>query len=275
MQTDPVVEHKGNRRREAFDEVAELYDAARPGYPPEMVDDLARLADLRPGRRVLEIGCGTGQLTLPLARLGVTLVAVELGRRLAAVARRNLAGFAAVEVVTADFEQWPLPEERFDLVVSATAFHWLDPAVRVDRAAAALRVGGALAVVETHHVAGGTPGFAEDSQHCYLRYDPETEPGFRPPQAAALDPRRPELDGSARFDAPTLRRYLRKPTYTAAEYLDLLRTYSNVRGLDAGGRDGLLSCLGDLIRDRYGGEIRTAVLTELRVLRTRSTATRC
>ncbi|MGH2816652.1 MAG: class I SAM-dependent methyltransferase, partial [Actinomycetota bacterium] len=65
--------------------------------------------------------------------------AVELGAALAAVARRNLARFPAVEVVTAPFEDWPLPEEPFDLVLAATAFHWIDPGVRVVKAADALR----------------------------------------------------------------------------------------------------------------------------------------
>ncbi|CAM5396715.1 hypothetical protein SMICM304S_10061 [Streptomyces microflavus] len=44
-----------------FDEDAELYDRARPGYPPGLYDDLAELAGAGPGSRVLEVGCGTGQ----------------------------------------------------------------------------------------------------------------------------------------------------------------------------------------------------------------------
>jgi hypothetical protein len=54
---------------------------------------------------------------------------------LAAVARRNLARFPASKVVTAAFEDWPLPSEPFDLVLAATAFHWIDPAVRLVKAA--------------------------------------------------------------------------------------------------------------------------------------------
>jgi SAM-dependent methyltransferase len=256
------------RRREAFDEVAELYDRARPDYPPGLVDDLARLARLGPGSRVLEIGCGTGQLTVPLARLGVTLVAVELGPRLAEVARCHLAGFPAVEVVTADFDRWPLPDVPFDLVVSATAFHWLDPALRVPKSMAALRRGGELAVVETHHVAGGTPAFFERCQECYLRWEPGTEPGFRLPAADELDPRRPELDDSPLLGPVALRRYLRDLEHTAASYTDVLRTYSNVRGLSPEAREGLLSCLVELIDGELGGRVTTTVLNELRVATT-------
>jgi cyclopropane fatty-acyl-phospholipid synthase-like methyltransferase len=105
------------RLRETFNEDAEQYDRARPRYPDQMFDDLAA-AGVAPGARVLEIGCGTGQATVPLAKRGYRVVAVELGPDMAAVARRNLAGFDSVEVLTAAFEDWPLPAEPFDVVCS-------------------------------------------------------------------------------------------------------------------------------------------------------------
>src|SRR4029450_9212770 len=92
------------RLRVTFDEDAERYDRARPGYPSAVFDDLAELAGIGPGCRVLEIGCGTGQATVPLAERGCQIVAVELGAGLAAVARRNLARFPDVPVITAAVE---------------------------------------------------------------------------------------------------------------------------------------------------------------------------
>jgi 16S rRNA A1518/A1519 N6-dimethyltransferase RsmA/KsgA/DIM1 with predicted DNA glycosylase/AP lyase activity len=97
------------RLRATFNEAAELYDRVRPGYPPALFDDLAALAGAGPGCRLLEIGPGTGQATVPLAERGCRIVAVELGEGLAAVARRNLAPFPDVEVVNAAFEDWPCP----------------------------------------------------------------------------------------------------------------------------------------------------------------------
>src|SRR5919198_4002071 len=94
------------RLRTTFEEVPELYERARPLYPAELFDDLVSFAGLEAGARVLEIGCGTGQATLPLAELGVEVVCVELGERLAAVARRKLPRLPNVEGVHAVFAGW-------------------------------------------------------------------------------------------------------------------------------------------------------------------------
>ncbi|QOV40750.1 methyltransferase domain-containing protein [Streptomyces ferrugineus] len=138
---DRPEESLRTRLSRTFDEDAERYDRARPGYPSELYDDLDELAGAGAGSRVLEVGCGTGQATVPLAGRGCRVTAVEAGPRMAAIARRDLAGAAGVEVVTAEFERWPLPEVSYDVVVSATAtaLHWIDPAVRVAKAADALR----------------------------------------------------------------------------------------------------------------------------------------
>ncbi|HEY5988888.1 MAG TPA: class I SAM-dependent methyltransferase [Streptosporangiaceae bacterium] len=117
-----MTEPDYRRLRTTFTEDAELYDRARPGYPPEMFDDLVELAGIGPGCRVLEIGCGTGQATVPLAERGCRIVAVELGAAMAGIARDRLARCPAAEVVTSSFEAWPLPPEPFDVVLAATAF---------------------------------------------------------------------------------------------------------------------------------------------------------
>jgi trans-aconitate methyltransferase len=244
--------------RQTFDSVAEVYDRARPGYPPQLVDDLG----LEPGTRVLEIGPGTGQLTVPMASRGAAITAIELGAELAAVARRRTAGFPAVRVVRADFEAWSPPAEPYDLVVAATAFHWLDPATRMARVAAALRPGGRLAVIETHHIAGGTPGFFAEAQGCYLRYDPRATADEHPPQpdeVAGLDLTAPG------FAPPSVRSYEWELTSATGDYLDIVRTYSSTLSLPREAADGLLSCIGDLI-DEYGGTVTKRYLTRMQLV---------
>lgn len=268
---DSPEESRRARLSRTFDEDAELYDRARPGYPPRLYDDLAELAGTVPGSRVLEVGCGTGQVTMPLAARGCRITAVEAGAQMAAVARRNLIEYPAVEVVTTRFEDWPLPDEPYDAVVSATAFHWIDPAVRVPKAADALRRAGALAVVRTQHVNGGTEDFFVEVQGCYERFDPSTPPGLRPPEAADVDSsdHTREVAGSGRFDPTLFRRYEQDLTYTTSEYLDVLRTYSGHRALPEDARNGLLECIAGLIDGRYGGRVTKRYLIELGVSRRR------
>lgn len=251
------------RLRVTFGEDAELYDRCRPGYPPRLFDDLTALAGLSARSRVLEIGCGTGQATLPLAQLGCTVVAVELSPDMAGVARRNLAAYPNVTVVVSAFEDWQNRLGPFDLVMSATAFHWIDPDIRVVKAADVLAAGGTLAVISTHHVAGGTEAFFVDAQGCYERFDPDTPPGLRLQAAADIPQETTELDQSARFGPVEVHRYEWRHTYTTGEYLNLLRTYSGHRALPAQARGNLLACIAHLIDTNHGGQITKRYLIQL------------
>jgi SAM-dependent methyltransferase len=263
-----------SRRREqlrgTFAEDAALYDRMRPGYPAALFEDLARFGQLGPGARVLEIGCGTGQATRSLAGRGYHVTALDLGPGMVAVARANLAAFEHVEVAVAAFESWPLPEQPFDAVVSATAFHWLDPTVRVARAAAALRPQGTLALISTHHVAGGDTPFFEQVQACYERWDPSTPPGLRLPSIDEIPADSAELDSSGLFEPAVIHHYTWSQSYTASEYRDLLLTYSGHRALDATRRERLLRCITDLIETRFSGRITKQYLNQLCLARRRS-----
>jgi len=192
---------------------------------------------------VLEIGCGTGQATLPLAHLGCTIVAVELSTDMAAVARRNLAQFSNVTVVASAFEDWQSPSGTFDAVLSATAFHWIDPDIRMVKAADLLRPGGALGVISTHHVAGGTGTFFADVQRCYERFDPATPPGLQLSTGDETPEETTEFNQSARFGPVEFRRYKWQHTYTTREYLNLLMTYSGHRAMTPQARSGLFTCI--------------------------------
>jgi SAM-dependent methyltransferase len=249
--------------RTTFGQDAEHYDQCRPGYPPRLFADLALLAGLGPDARVLEIGCGTGQATLPLARLGCTVVAMDLSPNMAAVARRNLAHLPDVTVVAAAFEDWQPSDETFDAVLSATAFHWLDPQVRMIKAAELLRPGGALGIISTHHIAGGTNAFFADAQRCYERFDPDTPPGMRLTTDDESPEETAEFERSARFGPVEFRRYDWQQTYTADTYLNLLMTYSGHRAMAPQARSDLFACITHLIENVYHGEVTKQYRTRL------------
>jgi SAM-dependent methyltransferase len=212
---------------------------------------------------VLEIGCGTGQASVRLAERGYDLLAVELGPRLAEVAAVRLANVGSARVEVADFDLWTPTGPPFDLVFSATAFHWLDPATRMHRTAALLRPGGMLATVATGHIDGGTRAFFEEVQRCYRRFDPATPP-FSPPVPAEQVPF--DLDAAiGPYRRPVFRRYEWEVEYSTAEYLDVVRTYSGTLAVPPLTADGLLRSIAQVIDGRYGGRITKRYLTELRL----------
>ncbi len=255
--------------RHTFAGAADLYDRMRPRYPEPLIADLAQTAGLTTGSRILEIGCGTGQATAPLAEIGCEIEAVELSSELAAVAARNVAGFPLVRIVTGDFEERQRPTASFDLVTSFTAWHWIDPALRMTKAAAALRPGGTLAIVATHHVAGGTEEFFARAQECYEHWDPTTPPGLRLEPADSIPADSAEFDASGLFGAVKNRRYEMDIPYTRAEYLDVLSTYSGHIALEPKLRNGLYECIGSLIDHHFDGAITKRYLFELSTAQTR------
>jgi SAM-dependent methyltransferase len=131
-----------------FDEVAVEYDRSRPGYPRELVEEACALGGLGPGDLVLEIGCGSGQLTRDLLAAGLEVVAVEPGVQLLSLAAGNLEGVGEVTFVNARFEDAELPRGRFRAVFAASSFHWIDPAVSWAKVAELTAPGGMLALLQ-------------------------------------------------------------------------------------------------------------------------------
>jgi SAM-dependent methyltransferase len=235
------------RLKVTFDSVAERYHAARPGYPDELFDELVAAAGLRAGARLLEVGCGTGKATIPLAERGFAITALELGPQLAAAARRNLAAYDAVTIVQQAFETWQPPEgKRFDLVYSATAWHWIDPAAGYDRAWKALRPGGHLAIWAADHVLPEEDAdpFFPQIQDVYDEIGERLPPGTTFPAPGNLPTDRVAIEDGGLFTVTLAREFIWSRRYTAEEYIALLGTFS-----------GHIAMAG-WQRDRLYGEIR-------------------
>ena len=129
-----------------FDHVADAYDEHRPSYPEELIDAACETARLGKGDPVLEVGCGTGQLTAALVRRGLDVVAVEPGPSMIERARARLRPNVA-RFVLGRFEDVPLAQGHFAAVFSATAFHWVDPQVSWAKASSLLRPQGTLVLI--------------------------------------------------------------------------------------------------------------------------------
>ncbi len=230
------------RLRTTFDEVAELYERARPGYPPALYDDLAELARLRAGARILEIGCGTGQATRDLVGRGYEVTCVEMGGNLAAVARKTV---PRAEIVVAPFEDWDPRGRRFDVVFAATSWHWIDPDVRYAKAAA---VADTLAVVATRHVSSAT----DDSLYADLQdaYVDAGEERMDLPHPDDVPDESAEMVASGAFADVAVRRYVVALDYSIDEYIPVLETYSGHRAMKPAARERLYAAIRRIVRDR-------------------------
>jgi ubiquinone/menaquinone biosynthesis C-methylase UbiE len=223
METEEQLAWRRSRRA-LFDTVAEDYDAVRPSYPDEIVGFVVATAGIGPGDPVLEIGCGTGQLTRQLASIGVALTAIDLGASMVALARRNLAAARAdVRFAVTAFEDFAAPDASFRLVASATAFHWINPDVGWAKVARLLRPGGWLALLRTGE-----------------RYDPPVGPGLREVWMRHSRQRRwvpddqptfaQQIAATGLFDAAVVREHREHRTLAAADVVTLEHTRATSLG---------------------------------------------
>jgi SAM-dependent methyltransferase len=131
-----------------FDNVAAEYDRNRPGYPDELIDRACQVAKLKSGDRVVELGCGSGQLTRALVMRGLHVTAIEPGEQLIALAQQNVKGLGTAEFINARFEDADLPKGHYKAVFCASAFHWIDPDISWQKTADLLTPDGVLALIQ-------------------------------------------------------------------------------------------------------------------------------
>ena len=247
---------------QSFDQVAETYDTFRPTYPPELVEAVIALSGIPAAGKILEIGSGTGKASLLFAQHGYSMVCVEPGENLAAVAARNLAAFPGVQFELSRFEDWQETTGVFDLAFSAQAFHWVPKEIGYAKAARALKPHGHLALFWNMY-----PGFdgqlAADLDKVYQ----EVAPGLGSPLSAtdeAIRQRVREIEESGCFGPVSVRRFPWTKRYTTQEYLGLLNTYSDHLRLPEETRKRLLLSIGQVI-EKYGGSIERLYLAVLYV----------
>ena len=255
--------------RETFESAADVYDSARPSYPERLFDDLVELARLRPGDRLLEIGCGTGKATRPLLERGFSVVCVELGEHLAKTARLLLAGYP-FEVQVAPFETWRGELEAFDLVYAATAWHWVEPTIRYRKVHELLRPNRHLAFWSAGHAfpADADPFFLE-IQDVYEAIGEAHADTWPPPPPDEVADGIAEIEASGLFDEIRVRRYVWETVYTADEYIALLDTFSGHITMDASKRARLYGEIRARLERREDQSVRRHWLAILHVARRR------
>jgi SAM-dependent methyltransferase len=262
---------ESNRRHlgGVFNEVPELYDRVRPGYPDELFADLATITGLAERSSVLEVGAGTGQATRSLAALGGAVTALEPGVEMATLARERLAAFANAAVETSTFERWDDRGRRFDVLVAASSWHWVDPAIGWPRAHEVLNPGGWMALLG--NVVVRRPGereFYAETADLHERYSPGNPHWCHPPledEVRATDDGWGLVEDPGDLFGPTVVRwYPVVQWFDAAGFADLLRSQSVYRALDPSVREPLLNAIAERIRTRMGDRAPRRYLAVLR-----------
>jgi trans-aconitate methyltransferase len=158
----------------SFNTAAEQYDQARPSYPSAVIRKVIERAQLRPSAKIVEVGAGTGKASMLFAKRGYEMLCIEPGVQMSAVLRRNLQPFPKANVLTTTFEDWKPKRGAYDLLISAQAFHWIDPDIGYPKAAQALKPGGWIALF-WNLPNDPEEGIYKEIQRAYRKHAPEME----------------------------------------------------------------------------------------------------
>ena len=207
-------------RADSFGAAAQLYDARRPRYPDQLIDDLLS----RGAQTVLDVGAGTGIASQQLLDKGADVLAVEPDPRMAEIAKEK-----GIPVEMGTFESWDPAKRNFDLVVFGQSFHWVNPSIALPKIHSLLSTGVQLALMWNRLFP--TDPTHSDFAEIYRDY---------------MNPGSPLIDGSSigivETDGNTDRliasitasgftveehTYPRDDHYSAEHWLDLVFTYSN------------------------------------------------
>lgn len=251
--------------REAFGLDPANYHAVRPGYPEMVWSALRARAGLRGGIDIVEIGAGTGIATDQLlAASPRRLVAVEPDSRLASFLRQRLDD-PRLEIVAAPFEDTVLPPASVDLVVSATAFHWLDAAPSLRRVHQLLRPDGSIGLFwNVFGDPGRADAFHEATAHLFAGHHATPSGGGTTdlPYGFDAEARLRDLrDAGFVPDAPEIQSWTL--TLDPAGVQRLYATYSNITALSPDERKQVLDGLAEVADRVFGGKVTRNMTTSI------------
>jgi SAM-dependent methyltransferase len=232
------------QRQNWYSEVAMAYDQVRPRYAPALIEGAIAAAQLPAAATILELGCGPGIATLPLAERGLAVVGLEPSSAACELAQRHCAAYPAVQIINSTFEDWPLTSEKFPAVLAANAWHWVPPEVRCVKAAAALQPHGALILLWNM-----TPQLPDEIHQALQGVYQALAPAIAPlPEDHATQERllqglTQDVEESGLFQPIAADQIRCEVPYSTDDYLLLLNTFSPYRQLASQSRAALFTAL--------------------------------
>lgn len=239
--------------KQIFNYNVEVYDKARPQYPQELFKDILLYSAIGSQSKVLEIGIGTGQATKPFLNMGSIVTAIDIGDKLIDYVAEKYHSFNNFHAICDDFVKYDFNHSRFDLIICATAFHWLPKDLAYKKIMALLRPGGTAALFWNHPFPNRTTDVSNlVNQKVYEKYRPESKPPIEFSEADCSQ-RCEELVKYGFFDVQT-KLYHRVRTLTSDEYISLIKTYSDHRKLPVNRQVEFENAMKEEL-DKIGGKI--------------------
>lgn len=241
-----------------FDTVASDYEKFRPGYVDELYKMIFDYIALSGSSHAAEVGIGSGQATLPILKTGCSLTAVEYGEQFSKLCREKFREYPNFSVVTGRFEDQPFPDDMYDLVYSATAFHWVPEEIGYKKVFSMLKSGGAFARFANHPYRDkGDPSLSDEIDRIYANYYCRYyNKKQKTPTEYGEEQARQTAEIAAKYGFVDIRYALfhRTRTFSAKEYLELLGTYSDHIAIEESIRNEFFSEIEKAVND-HGGSI--------------------
>ena len=253
-----------------FDTVASTYEKLRPGYCDELYKTIFDYAHINQESNVVEVGIGSGQATLPFLKTGCSLTAVEIGENFSKLCKEKFGAYPKFNVITSRFEDVMFEDGVYDLVYSASAFHWVAEEIGYSKVFSMLRSGGVFARFANHPFRDkGNPALCEEMDDIYARYYYRY---YNKTPKAPIE--YTEADAKARvliaekygFKDVRYALFQRTRTFSAEEYSMLLSTYSDHNAIEENIRKEFFSKIEEAI-ERHGGKITVYDTIDLQLAR--------
>jgi cyclopropane fatty-acyl-phospholipid synthase-like methyltransferase len=238
--------------KETFNLIANEYERYRPTYPDEMFDDILNYSNIKKEQKILEIGCGTGQATVGLVNKDYkNITCIELGNKLAQLTSEKFNSYESIKVINTSFEEWNGEGRPFNLAISGTAFHFIEPGFGYRRVWELLDHSGAIGFFWTIHVPMFDDVHNEIRSH-YKEHAPHLDDSMYRTPEEAINERKVITEETGIFTNIIVKKYSQIQTYTSNDFVSLLDTNSRHRQLSEVVKNTLLNKIRDTI-DKAGG----------------------
>ena len=241
-----------------FDTVASTYEKLRPGYVEELYQVLFDYISINENSNVVEVGSGGGQATAPMLVTGCRLTAVEYGEQFSELLKEKFKEYQNFSVITGKFEDTEFGENVFDLVFSASAFHWVPEKIGYEKVFSMLKSGGVFARFANHPYRDkGNPALSEEIDNIYDEYYNKFHNRKREVLTEYTEEQaknRAMIADKYGFTDIRNALFYRERVFSAKEYVELLGTYSDHIAIEESIRTKFFSRIEEAI-NKHGGTI--------------------